>query len=234
MACRQLLLHCPGVPVDLRLPHLGSPRAQRMISTWVGLTPQLYLPVGVRSFYRPLLRGVANAVAATGRSDVTAIVGGVTDVKELVRLKESASTFGSIQIGGSLLSVGAVAAGVRMVAEGFPVWVDIRALIRSYFGFPSALSLAGEVWEEQVASGAMAVNPTASIAADLRSALNRFVTDTSSVAGSRVGADCGIGVGPTIARQLYDCGFRTFSVADSETASIRLLLGQFASEVDDV
>jgi pyruvate, orthophosphate dikinase len=65
-ACRQLMLECSGTAIDLRLPNLGSPRAQRLISTWVSLAPRLFLPLGLKGLYTSLLRGVADAARGGG------------------------------------------------------------------------------------------------------------------------------------------------------------------------
>jgi pyruvate,orthophosphate dikinase len=221
-----LIAQADGRPVDVRLPNLGSPRAQRMMSRWIGLAPELLLPAGVRAFYRPLLRGIAMAAQSVDHDGVTAIVGGVTDPAELQAIRECASGFGTIGVGGALQSLGALAAGVEMVRQGFPVWVDIGEIVRTYFGFPSALALAGVTFDNYVMQGTMAVNPTRQLDAALEEAIGRFVIKVSDVTHARVGADCGAGIPARVVEQLHGAGFRTFAASGHLAAALRLQLGQ--------
>jgi pyruvate,orthophosphate dikinase len=202
-----------------------------MVSDSVGLNPQLLLPAGMRSFYRPLLRGIADAARDSRHRLVTVVVGGVTDPAELVTIGECGSSFGAVGVGGSLQSLGALVAGVDMVRRGFPVWVDVAEIVRTYFGFPSALSLAGATFDSYVAQGAMVANPMSRLDAVIGQAINRFVDDASEISGVRVGVVCGAGLSPVVVAQLHDAGFRTFALSGNQAASVRLHLGQHAANV---
>ena len=61
-----------------------------MISTWASLAPRLFLPLGFRSLYRPLLRGIADAAKETGHTQVTPLIAAITGVEELQAFRKDA------------------------------------------------------------------------------------------------------------------------------------------------
>jgi pyruvate,orthophosphate dikinase len=234
-ACRSLLADNTGCPIAIRLPNLGSPRAQRMISTWVELAPQLLLPGGIRAFYGPLLQGIAAAASDVGYGCVGVVIGGVTDARQLATIDASLDKLGrvSLALGASLHSLAALAAGPEMAARGFALWVDIRELIRTFHGFPSALSMATDVFDSSVDSGTLTNNPLKVLDTNLVAALQQLLTAAGRTAAAGIGIDGGVGMEPAMTRQLYAIGFRTFSVAGNQLATVRLLLGQVAAETVD-
>ena len=229
VACRQLLLHCPGVPVDLRLPYLGSPRAQRMISTWASLAPRLFLPLGFRSLYRPLLRGIADAAKETGHNQVTPLIAAITGVEELQAFRKDAGELGLPRAGAVLQSPAGLAEAAGMAAASPVLWVDIRELIRTWYGYPSALSFGDDVFESYVSDGHLAHNPRTSLGTHLRETLGRLMAAARSSPGLKLGVDCGEGAAMSLVHDLYEVGFRTFSVPLQSSASVRLALGQLAA-----
>jgi pyruvate,orthophosphate dikinase len=232
-ACRHLFLEAPGVPIDLRLPNLGSPRAQRVISTWAALAPRLFLPLGLKSLYVPLLRGVADAARDAGHEGVTPIVAGITGVDELSAFHEAASALGLASVGAFLQSPAALAEAPSLADAGHAVWVDIREVIRTFNGYPSALSFGDDVFEAYVADGYLRHNPRTELGAHLRQQLGDLVAAVTARAGVRLGVDCGDGAAISLIEDLYRVGFRAFSIPIPASAGMRLALGQFAARSDD-
>ena len=232
-ACRHLFLEAPGVPIDLRLPNLGSPRAQRMISTWAALAPRLFLPLGLKSLYVPLLRGVAEAAHDTGHQGVTPIVAGITGDDELSAFHRAASALGLAHVGAFLQSPAALAQAADFKAAGHAVWVDIREVIRTFNGYPSALSFGDDVFEAYVADGYPQHNPRTELGAHLTRQLGELVAAVGATAGVRVGVDCADGAAVALIEDLYRVGFRAFSIPLAASAGMRLALGQFAARSDD-
>ena len=232
-ACRHLFLEAPGVPIDLRLPNLGSPRAQRMISTWAALAPRLFLPLGLKSLYIPLLRGVADAARDTGHEGVTPIVAGITGVDELSAFHKAASAIGLRSVGAFLQSPAALAQAPAFAEAGHAVWVDIREVIRTFNGYPSALSFGDDVFEAYVADGYLRHNPRTELGAHLEQQLGDLVAAVTARAAVRLGVDCGEGAAISLIEDLYRVGFRAFSIPLVASAGTRLALGQFAARSDD-
>ncbi|MGE5117780.1 MAG: pyruvate, phosphate dikinase [Betaproteobacteria bacterium] len=230
-ACRHLFIGAPGVPIDLRLPNLGSPRAQRMIGTWAALAPRLFLPLGLKGLYVSLLRGIAEAARESSHDAVTPLIAGITGVDELSAFQKAAASIGVHRVGASLQSPAALMQGVAIAEAGHAVWVDIREIIRTFNGYPSALSFGDDVFETYVADGYLKHNPRTELSDPLRRELEQLV---SGVAGAkttaRLGVDCGDGAALSLIEDLYRTGFRAFSVPVTASAGLRLALGHLAAE----
>ena len=231
-ACRHLMLATPGVPIDLRLPNLGSPRAQRMISTWAALAPRLFLPLGLKSLYIPLLRGIADAARDTGHAAVTPLVAAITSIDELEAFREAAAALGIANVGAVLQSPAGLAEATSLTQARRVLWVDIREVIRTFYGYPSALSFGDDVFESYVADGYLRHNPRTGVGPHLREHLGRLVEAAASNSVPRLGVDCGDGAAVSLVEDLYRVGFRTFSVPMAARAGTRLAIGQLASRND--
>ncbi len=227
-ACRHLLLESSGVPVDLRLPNLGSPRAQRLISTWASLAPRLFLPLGLKSLYIPLLRGIADAARDTGHAQLTPLAPAITSVDELAAFRQAAASLGLPRVGAVLQSPAGLVAGVDLARVGAALWVDIREVIRTYYGYPSALSFGDDVFEGYVADGYLKHNPRGALGPHLRDVVGGLVNSIGSIPALRLGVECGDGTALSLIEDLYRVGMRTFSLPAPATAGMRLGLGQLA------
>jgi pyruvate, orthophosphate dikinase len=227
--CRHLFLQALGVRVDLRLPNLGSPRAQRMIGTWAGLAPRLFLPLGLKSLYVPLLRGVADAARDTGHEAVTPIVAGIIGAEELAAFHKAASALRLNSVGAFLQNPAALAQAAHLADAGQAIWVDIREVIRTFYGYPSALSFGDDVFEAYVSDGYLRHNPRTELSAQLKQQLSELVAVVSAKAGVRLGVDCGDAAAVSLVEDLYRVGFRTFSIPIPASAGTRLALGQCAA-----
>jgi pyruvate, orthophosphate dikinase len=227
-ACRKLLLESNGAPIDLRMPNLGSPRAQRMIGAWASLAPRLFLPLGVKSLYMPLLRGIADAAQETGHRKITPLAAGIIAVEELQAFRRDAASLGIPDAGAVLQSPAGLTQASSIAGASTALWVDIREVIRTFYGFPSALSFGDEVFEGYVADGYLRLNPRTGLGPHLRDALGALVTVAKLNPGLRLGVDCGEATAQSLIEDLYQVGLRSFSVSAPATAGMRLALGQLA------
>jgi len=223
-------LETPGTRVDIRLPNLSSPRAQRMIQEWAALTPKLFLPLGEGVYYRPLLRGIASAAAEMGRSRVTVLIGGVTEASELERFRAAAEEAGVTSVGAVIQNVAALHAAPAMLERECALWVDMHEIIRTSHGYPTELLSADGVFDSYVQDGSITLNPRSTLKPFLRDLLERLIQSNGGLR-HRIGVDCGAAVNLSLVGELYDVGYRTFSIPSTHYASTRLTLGQRAARV---
>lgn len=227
-ACQPMLGAARGLDVDIRLPNLGSARAQRLIGDWMNLAPQLFLPMGLKTLQRALIRGVAAAAADSPETRTTVLLGGVTNCGEIDALAELSRSNGSLAVGVSIQNVGALYAVEGFAAGGHAIWLDIMEITRSFFGLPSALSLVDEVFENYVSEGLVSFNPRLRVAPVLLEVITSATEKVRSAV--RLGVECGSGTSPSLAVDMYRAGLRVFSVAPNRSAAIRLALGQITEE----
>lgn len=231
-ACRQILLNSQGTRIDIRLPNVSSPRAQRLIDAWAGLAPRLFLPLGMPLFYKSLVRGIAGAAKEMGHKEVTVYIGGITDPSELQKFRDDISEFDQLAVGAVIQNTAGLQAATFMLEKDCTLWFDLREIVRTFHGFPEALSFADDVFDSYTTEGYMSVNPRFAITPFLYDALSKVVVDSRGKKGIRLGIDCGSAVAPTIVGQLYDAGYRTFAVPPNQYASMRLMLAQRTAKTE--
>lgn len=229
-ASRRLVLEASGAPIDLRLPNLGSPRAQRLIDTWAALAPRLFLPLGLKGLYIPLLRGIADAAHEAAHAQVTPLVPGIHAADELEAFRRAASPLGFDRVGAVLQSPAGMAEVTALAGVGAVVWIDIREIIRTYYGYPSALSFGDDVFEAYVADGYLRHNPRTALGPHLRTTIGSVVEAMRGVEGTRLGVECGDGAALSLLEDLYLTGVREFSVPSAALAGVRIALGQLAAK----
>lgn len=225
-ACQRLMLESAGTPIDLRLPNLGSPRAQRMIGSWASLAPRLFLPLGLKGLYVALLRGIADAARETGHAQTTPLVPGITAASELQAFKRAAAGLGLNQVGVVLQSPAGIAEAHGIAEGASAVWVDLREIIRTYYGYPSALSFADDVFETYVADGYLAHNPRTALGSKLAELFAGVAAVAAHRPEVRIGVECGDGAALSLVEDLYRSGVRLFSLPTTALPSARLALGQ--------
>ena len=223
-AAAPVLAATKGLDVHIRLPNLGSPRAQRLISDWTGMAPQLLLPMGMPVLQEALVSGIAAAAAQPPKS-LTVLLGGVTQPGEIGAF---ARLVGEID---ESLSVGAVIgslAGLESIGPitdaGHPVWLNMIDLLRSFHGFPSALSLAGDVLGAYVDAAMMESNPLTVLPSTLLGQLSEFLISEPSA--GRVGLEAATQLSPAIVTELHAVGVSVYSVDPERAGMVRLPLGQ--------
>ena len=113
-ACEPLLRKTWQMPVTLRLPNLGSQRAQKLIGSWVSPAPRLFLPLGMKGFYDSMLVGAAEAMRAAGHSNLTVLSLGLCSAEELTAFRCAAESAGLTSTGVMLQSLSGLFAAERM------------------------------------------------------------------------------------------------------------------------
>ncbi|OJU90520.1 MAG: hypothetical protein BGO13_10315 [Burkholderiales bacterium 66-5] len=224
-ACTPVLERMAGRPVVLRLPNLGSTRAQRLIDTWASLAPRLLLPLGVTGFHASVLRGIAQAQESCGHTQLTVLAPALGHEQELAAFRLAARAVGISDVGVMLQSSSGLFAAKAMAASGAALWLDIWEVIRSFHGYPSSLSFGQEVFEECVAGGYLPFNPCSRLGPELRSALEQV---TRGLDAAKVVVECGDGLAQSLIEELYELGLRQFSFSAAGLTSARLGLGQRA------
>ena len=227
-ACEPLLRKATQAPVTLRLPNLGSPRAQRLISPWASLAPRLFLPLGMKGFYESILRGAAEAMRASGHPALTVLAPALGSAEELVAFRRAAETAGLTSTGVMLQSPSGIFAALRMALPNTALWLDVREIIRTFHSYPSALSFGDDVFEDYVADGYLGHNPWTRLGPDLREALQNLAPCEKK--GALVGVECGDGTALSLIEDLYQLGLRHFSLPIGALAGARLALGQLATK----
>lgn len=228
-ACRRMMVEFAAVPIDLRLPNLGSPRAQRTIGTWASLAPRLLLPLGLKAFYVPLLRGIAQAAREAGHAHITPLVAGINAPGELQAFRAAAAPFGLDRVGAVLQSAAGLAAVEELAAIAPVLWLDVREIIRSYHGYPSALSFGDDVFGSYADEGCMDHNPRTALGPRLRAMFERAASFTPRQP-LQLAVECGEGAALGLVEDLYRAGLRTFSVPVAALPAVRLALGQLAAK----
>ncbi|HEY3605573.1 MAG TPA: pyruvate, phosphate dikinase [Sporichthyaceae bacterium] len=212
-----------GLPIDIRLPVLTSPRARHLIDEWASLAPQLLLPLGPRRLVVAWLEAIAGAVADTGHPATTVLLGGVTRAAELAAFAELAGHVG-LACGAVLSNPTVLFDAELLTRQGHPLWVDLHELTRCAHGYPDELlfaisELTADGGPDEAAPGT-ALNPL------VRDLLGELVV----LGGGRIGVDLA-GASPAgIAPELYRMGFRTFTAGPAGAEELRLLLGQAVAD----
>jgi pyruvate,orthophosphate dikinase len=222
------MLESTATQIDVRLPNVGSPRAQRLIDAWAGLAPRLLLPLGMPEFHQSLVRGIAGAAKDVGHQGVTVLIGGITAATELQKFRDAVAEFDQLAVGAVIQNTAALQAATSMLEQRCPLWIDLREITRSFHGLPEALSFADDVLDGYTTDGYIAVNPRLELPPYLLEVLLNLSAAARSRQGTRLGIDCGSAIAPAIVARLYDAGLRTFSVPLNQHAHMRLMLAQRA------
>ena len=98
-ACGPLFAEAAGMPLHIRLSRISSERARRLIENWTEMPPELFLPLGSPAYLRAVLAGLAAAAQRVSHRDVTALIGGVVDLRELDEFHDIVSEFEGLAAG---------------------------------------------------------------------------------------------------------------------------------------
>jgi pyruvate, orthophosphate dikinase len=101
-------------------------------------------------------------------------------------------------------------------------------VIRTFYGYASALSFGDDVFERYVADGYLRHNPRTALGPQLRTAIGNMVQQAQGRTAARIGVECGDGAAVALVEDLYNTGMRLFSVPAAAMAGVRLALGQWA------
>lgn len=211
------------MPVAFRLPSFLSERARQIVPSWAALPARTLLPLGEKSFYVPIARGIG--AAARGEARVALLLSGLTDVGEIAAFRRDVAAFAVPETGAFLRSF----AGVQNFAESgdgdTTIWVDVDAVIRSAYGFPSELMAARGVFADYCERDLIGQNPQSALAPFLVAC---FAALLRRAGPARTGAVCATAVEGTIATTLYSLGYRRFAVPANDREAVCLGLARAA------
>ncbi|MGQ0464333.1 MAG: pyruvate, phosphate dikinase [Sporichthyaceae bacterium] len=228
-AVRGLLASSGGLPVDLRLPVLTSPRARRLINEWASLAPHLLLPLGTGRLLIAWLAAIARAVEDSGHRDTTVLLGGVTNPAEIDAFVDLVGAHSCLQAGAVLGNPTVLFAPEQLVGADRTLWVDLHELTRAAHGYPEELMFT---ISELTAGGAIGeVPPGTALNPLVRYLLKELFSEDG---GGRVGIDLSGASAANIAGDLYRLGARTFTSAGGGAEELRLLAAQAACGKSEV
>ena len=226
-ACLPALSQSDGLPIHIRLPRLGSDRARRMVTNWVELPAALFLPLGVPAYHASILHGMAAAARETGHDQVTALIAGITDARELQVYCAAVVNAGSLGAGAMIQNVAALRACRDMFSLQVPLWIEINEIIRAMYGFPSEILDVQSAMGDYVAAGHVACNPLVGLGAPLADLIEPLAADDN--ASFWIGVDCN-GCSRDLVLDLFRRGFRRFAVSIGRRDETRLAFGQLARD----
>ena len=218
-ACEELF-PLGTAPLHLRLPSLHTARARRLLTHWTSLTPEQLRPLGAPRVLGACVRAVGLAVEATGREDVTLLLGGVRSAPELTRFAGIVHEQARLQPGAVLQSAAAVFGLPDLARARLPLWIDLPAVFRTVEGRVDDLLLA--VADEVAPEDTLAGSPLVELV--MRHALDGAGPDAV------VGVDLSTPAGETLAGELHDLGLRRYASPPVHAERLRLRLGQHTTK----
>lgn len=223
-SCAPAMAAAADLPLHIRLPRVSSDRARRLVENWGELPPRLFLPLGSLAYVRAMLRGMAAAAKAAGHAQVTALLGGVTDAREIDRFASEASACFGLGAGAMIQNIAALQACGSAAAPEAELWIDVAEIVRTLYGFPAEIIEARDPLRDYVEEGNIPLDPLV----EFGPLLARTVGVLGKSAGPRVGVD-GTGCPSELLNGFFRAGFRVFSVAFPRRDEVRLQLGQTAA-----
>ncbi len=228
--CRAFFEASAGAPVDIRLPNLASDDCRRLISDWPSLAPYLLLPMGAPRLVESFLRAIGSAAKDSGHTQVTALVNGITDARELYAFRKITERVGNVHAGAVIRNPAILHLVDELLVDDPVLWVDLYELVRTTRGYPSEILFGDEVLEEYVAAGLLSHHPRAALYSLSRRLLAKLLEASEKHPGARIGADLGGAPRPSAIEDLYSAGFRNFTSPLHHFESTRLLLGQSGND----
>jgi pyruvate,orthophosphate dikinase len=218
-----------SLSVAFRVPSFLSERARQIVASWAALPAKSLLPLGEKSFYVPIARGIAAAAGGDARASL--LLSGLTDRGELAAFRRDIEHVGLPGVGAFVRSYAGLHNFARATGDGddADVWVDVDAVVRSVYGFPSELMAAHGVFADYRERGLVAEDPQSELAPFL---IDAFATLLHRVGAASAGAVCASGAEGTIVTSLYALGYRRFAVPASEREPVSLRLARHALGVD--
>lgn len=225
-ACAPAISGASGSPVWLRLPRVSSERARRLLESWQELPPGFFLPLGSMTYLRAVLAGIAAALEKSPRTEVGALIGGISSALELEAFQREARQVG-LGAGAVIQNVMGLDGILKLVELSAPIWLDIAEIVRAVHGFPIEVQQSPDVLDQYSKEGLIGANPFR----DLPAYLTNLVSAAASGAdkGACLGVE-GSGVPHELLVKLHRMGFRRFAVTAGRRDELRFALGRSRKE----
>jgi pyruvate,orthophosphate dikinase len=222
VAARALDACTNGARIAFRLPSFLSERARQIVPTWAALPARSLLPLGQQRFYAPMARGVT--AAAGGNAAVSLLLSGATECAEVDAFRRDLTESALPLTGALVRSFAGLHNFAQQGGDAFEVWVDVDAVVRTAYGFPSELMSAQGVFADYRQRGYFTTDPQQTLAPFLLAAFDALL--------GRIGAGRAGVVGGTVAEAmlvaLYGLGYRRFCVPINERERLYLRLARAA------
>jgi pyruvate,orthophosphate dikinase len=212
-ACAELLAQ-HELPLQLRMPSLGTARARRLLDHWTALAPEQLEPLGWTGLLERCLSGITSAASEAGRSDVSVLLAGVTKPEDLSRFAELVGEQSSVAVGAVLQNAAAVFELDGFATSGLALWIDLPALTRSVEGRTDDLLLAPTPEGDRPDRGLRTWPLVARLLETLPSADGQPLGVVLPASGGALATD------------LYSLGVRRFASSSVHAEQLRLLLAQ--------
>ena len=209
--------------VAFRLPSFLSERARAIVPDWTGLPARSLLPLGEKRFYGPIARGIATA--ARENPAVSLLLGGVTEFAEIDGFRRDLHGIDFPTVGAVVRSFAGVQNFSLFYGEDVEVWIDVDAVVRSAYGFPSELMAARGVFAEYRERGCVTIDPQVTVAPFLLAAFEALL---QRVGPKRAGAFCNPSEESETMTALYAIGYRRFAVPANAREQVCLRLARAA------
>jgi pyruvate,orthophosphate dikinase len=219
----RVLAAAPDAPIAFRLPSFLSERARQIVPTWAALPARSLLPLGQQRFYAPIARGVIQA--ARGDARVALLLSGVTEPAEVEAFRRIVADANLPRTGAVARSFAALHNFAATRTESLEMWVDIDAVVRSAYGFPSELMSAPGVFSDYARRGFLTTDPQQVPAPFLLTALAALL---ARIGPDHVGVLFAADAEKAMLKALYALGFRRFCVPVNNREQVALLLARAA------
>jgi pyruvate,orthophosphate dikinase len=224
-ACRPLLADNLLTPVHIRLSRISSDRARRLIENWTEMPPDLFLPLGSHIYLRSILKGIAEAAQDVSHANVTPLIGGVVNSREVLSFSQLTSEVG-LDAGTIVQNAAALTYAGEIASRCKAIWIDAGEIVRTAYGFPSEVLHAAKTLDDYAAAGFIDVNPFARPASFLVDRLRSAADLTDANATATIGVDLSAGFSSVLASELRQMGFRQFAASPVHRDELRLILAQ--------
>ena len=229
-ACGPLFAEAAGMPLHIRLSRISSERARRLIENWTEMPPELFLPLGSPAYLRAVLAGLAAAAQRVSHRDVTALIGGVVDLRELDEFRDIVSEFEGLAAGAMIQNGAALHSSNQMAVRRAAIWIDATETIRTAYGFPTEVLQSEQTLDAYATRGLLAANPFVRPGAFLETVFASLLPRGDCDDQRSVGVDFSDGFSNDLAVALYKIGYRRFAVSPGRRDELRLILAQRRQE----
>ncbi len=232
-----ILVAAGEADVAVRAVDLSSDEAMELLDGPGLLTrhPRLHLPLGVPELIGVQAVGLALAAKRSGHPRPPQLsVRHISDPLEAAELGRITRDelgrrgLGPLLAGPTLTSPRGAQLAPQTACQSDLIWLDVRGVQASLYGYPTSLWLTGDPLDEYVRRRMLSSDPRAALDESMRALLASVVTARISNPGCRVGLRLAGPVSEEPAAAFYRLGFRTFVVDADEVRTARLAFGKAA------
>jgi len=214
-----------GLPVAIRLPRLSGTRARHMVEGWAMLDPKMLLPLGAPRLTAAFVNAIGDAAKKAGHAAVSVVLPAACDVAEMIAFKKAVDKHPGVRAGVLVQNAALLSELSERRPDGVEVWIDIREVVRTFYGWPDELSFSADLIDQYAAAGNLSKSPLRTLPKFLLHSLGAFAK-TAGRERDDVGIDLGGAPVLEVVTELHRLGFRKFCVPVEQSEALRLSLGR--------